>query len=182
MIQFEFLLLFLFSGTWLYLKLIFLLCLSFRVKWKAFCINWSVVWEYQKESNILAITDSAFANGSSKCSHWIYMSKLAGNKSKGWISGGKKCSFFEKFGVLCFLETPVLRLSLLPYYRGNCKVPWKKLVVPSSHEQTLHECFELSICFMLTSLKHQITISWSVPSGNPTSTHKFFWWNVHYQY
>ena len=32
------------------------------------------------------------------------------------ISGGKKCSFFGKFGVLCFLETPVLRFALLPYY------------------------------------------------------------------
>ena len=31
------------------------------------------------------------------------------------VSGGKKCSFFEKFGVLCFLETPVLRFALLPY-------------------------------------------------------------------
>ena len=25
------------------------------------------------------------------------------------VSGGKKCSFSRKFGVLCFLETPVLR-------------------------------------------------------------------------
>ena len=32
-------------------------------------------------------------------------------------SGGKKCSFFRKFGVLCILETPVLRFALLPYYR-----------------------------------------------------------------
>ena len=31
-------------------------------------------------------------------------------------SGGKKCSFFGKFGVFCFLETPVLRL---PYYRRD---------------------------------------------------------------
>ena len=31
------------------------------------------------------------------------------------LSGGKKCSFFWKFGVLCFLETPVLRFALLPY-------------------------------------------------------------------
>ena len=30
---------------------------------------------------------------------------------------GKKCSFFGKFGVLCFLETPVLRFTLLPHYR-----------------------------------------------------------------
>ena len=33
------------------------------------------------------------------------------------VSGGKKCLFFGKFGVLCFLETPVLRFSLLAYYR-----------------------------------------------------------------
>ena len=30
------------------------------------------------------------------------------------VSRGKKCSFFEKFGVLCFLETPVLSFALLP--------------------------------------------------------------------
>ena len=31
------------------------------------------------------------------------------------VSGGKKCLFFEKFVVLCFLETPVLRFDeLLP--------------------------------------------------------------------
>ena len=34
-----------------------------------------------------------------------------------WVSMGKKCSFFGKFGVLCFLETPVLKFALLPYYR-----------------------------------------------------------------
>ena len=33
------------------------------------------------------------------------------------ISGGKKCSFFGKFGMLCFLETLVLRFVLLPYYQ-----------------------------------------------------------------
>ena len=34
------------------------------------------------------------------------------------VSGGKKCSFFEKFAVLCLLETSVLRFALLSYYRG----------------------------------------------------------------
>ena len=33
------------------------------------------------------------------------------------LSGGKKCSFFGKFDVLCFLEIPVLRFALLPYNR-----------------------------------------------------------------
>ena len=31
------------------------------------------------------------------------------------VSEGKKCSFFGKFGVLCFLETLGLRFALLPY-------------------------------------------------------------------
>ena len=37
------------------------------------------------------------------------------------VSVGKKCSFFEKFGVLCFLVTSFLRFALSPYYRqiGN---------------------------------------------------------------
>ena len=39
------------------------------------------------------------------------------------LSEGKKCSFFGKFGVLCLLETPVLRFALLPYYRGFVKSP-----------------------------------------------------------
>ena len=33
------------------------------------------------------------------------------------VSGAKKCLFFGKFGALCFRETPVLRFTLLPYYR-----------------------------------------------------------------
>ena len=44
---------------------------------------------------------------------------LQGNKARQIFSknvlGGKKCSFFEKFGVLCFLVTPVLKFALLPY-------------------------------------------------------------------
>ena len=34
-------------------------------------------------------------------------------------SGSKKCSFFGKFDMLCFLETPILISVLLPYYRRN---------------------------------------------------------------
>ena len=67
------------------------------------------------------------------------MGKVVGNKAKGRISkrvfqeskacqnfretnisyvcvsGGKKCFFLENFGMLCFLETPVLRFALLPH-------------------------------------------------------------------
>ena len=37
------------------------------------------------------------------------------------VSGGKQCLFFEKFGVLCFLVTSVVRFSLLLYYRRYVK-------------------------------------------------------------
>ena len=40
------------------------------------------------------------------------------------VSGGN-CSLFGKFDVLFFLETPVLRFALLPYYRRNI---WMKKV------------------------------------------------------
>ena len=33
------------------------------------------------------------------------------------VWGGKKCSFFGKFDMFCFLEAPVLRFALLTYYR-----------------------------------------------------------------
>ena len=38
------------------------------------------------------------------------------------VSGGKKCSFFEKFDVLCFFATAVLRLALLPYCLLHMKI------------------------------------------------------------
>ena len=31
------------------------------------------------------------------------------------VSGDKKCLFYGNFGLLCFLEAPVLRFTLLPY-------------------------------------------------------------------
>ena len=47
---------------------------------------------------------------------------FVGNKAKvritkPCVSGGNKCWFFEKFGMLCFLVTSVLRFALLPYYQ-----------------------------------------------------------------
>ena len=55
---------------------------------------------------------------------WQFL-QFVGNRQKGEsqngffksVSGGKKCSFFGKFDVLCFLEKPVLRFVLLPYCR-----------------------------------------------------------------
>ena len=63
------------------------------------------------------------------------------------VSGGKKYSFFGKFGGLCFLETPVLRFALLPYYRRidqtrlvNC---WKYLL---QILEEFHQRWNFPIC------------------------------------
>ena len=44
------------------------------------------------------------------------------------VSGGKKCSFYGKFGVLCFLETPAFSLFLLP---TNCatKTTFSEIII-----------------------------------------------------
>ena len=44
------------------------------------------------------------------------------------VRNSKKRSFSGKFGVLCFLEIPVLRFALLPYYQRSVFFPrnvWK---------------------------------------------------------
>ena len=48
------------------------------------------------------------------------------------ISGGKKCSFFGKSGILCFLVTSVLRFTLLPYYRQIIRLgdSWQIIMDP----------------------------------------------------
>ena len=44
------------------------------------------------------------------------------------VSRGKKCSFFGKFGIFCFLETLVFRIAILPYY-------WRIMLNAESPEQ-----------------------------------------------
>ena len=53
------------------------------------------------------------------------------------ISEGKKCLFFEKFDMRCFIVTSVLRFALLPYYRRivnisrGTKAPLTSLALPA---------------------------------------------------
>ena len=54
-----------------------------------------------------------------KTKHAIFSEKRTFLNPRTCVDQGvsKKCSFFEKFGVLCFLVTPVLKFALLPYYQ-----------------------------------------------------------------
>ena len=58
------------------------------------------------------------------------------------VSGGKKCSFFGKFGVHCFLETRVLRFALFPYYRRNALFNLKTQTSKSVTDTTFKQWFD----------------------------------------
>ena len=60
---------------------------------------------------------------------WSYLLKKSLMKNFKNVWGGEKCSFFRKFGVLCFLETPLLRFTLLSYYRRNIVLSIPELLV-----------------------------------------------------
>ena len=107
-----------------------------------FCLSLKITSSYQTLSQALDISKKTLLTSSSSSKNFVdnqekgRISKQVFRKnktrqifqktSKSFLlirshtcayQGGKKCSFFGKFGVLCFLETPVLRFALLPYYR-----------------------------------------------------------------
>ena len=69
------------------------------------------------------------------------------------VSEGNKCSFFRMFDVLCFLERPVLRFAILPYYRRlivHLKVLNGKYVQITSYVN-FTVVLECSVCHYWTS-------------------------------
>ena len=66
------------------------------------------------------------------------------------VSGSKKCLFYGKFNVLCFLETPVLKLALLPYYRRSVKFIYVKVLIS---QQTFVEGIVLDYTDVVTEKK-----------------------------
>ena len=69
------------------------------------------------------------------------------------VSGGKKCSFFGKFDLLCFLETPVLRFALLPHYGRNVISLVKFLF--SCHSGNQIFTYNFYICSSLVIINNQ---------------------------
>ena len=56
------------------------------------------------------------ATENSKCTVKV---QIRNNNMYVCVSEGKKCFYFGKFVIPCFLETPVLRFALLPHYQRN---------------------------------------------------------------
>ena len=68
-----------------------------------------------------------------------------------FVSGGKKCSFFGKFCVLCFLVTSILRFALLPYHRRYEKLR-KKALATFCFYLYRHEINSFILSFLLIYL------------------------------
>ena len=67
------------------------------------------------------------------------------------ISWGRKCSFFGKFGVLCFLVTPVLKFAILPYSRQS-----------SSHCPRKQKTDHLTHFRSIFPFKQRRTVAWNM--------------------
>ena len=75
------------------------------------------MWTFQckilLKNNFHTVGNKAKGESQKAC----YKKKKARKITYVCVSGGRKCSFFRKFGMLFFLETHALRFGLLLYYR-----------------------------------------------------------------
>ena len=85
-------------------------------------ILFSIIWS-QSSSYLRVryriISHKPENNSDNRITHLIFC--IWTEYGKICVSGGKKCSFFGKFGVLCFLQTSILRFGLFRYYRRYMK-------------------------------------------------------------
>ena len=95
------------------------------------------------------------------------------NLPKNCVSGGKKCSFFGKFGALCFLETPFLRFALLPYCRQFLKLAASKIMTTSWMLMTKDDMFVLKIFTYFFNCIIQLVDALLLTY---TVNYSFIWW------
>ena len=87
------------------------------------CLKNGPIFEYYLPPKILAMLDSSIIRQKGKSQNGFMKTKHAKFYNKHFLppdthtcvyeSGGRKCLFFGKCGVLCSLKTPVLRFALL---------------------------------------------------------------------
>ena len=95
------------------------------------------------------------------------------------VSGGKKCSFFGKFVVFCFLETPVLRFAILPYYRRKMKFGkfWTKNWVTgkSQSDYDRFQCIRGGLVESIRFSKEKFHLHLSADLSNPSISAETYW-------
>ena len=78
-------------------------------------------------------------------------------RTRAYQEGGKKCSFFRKFCLLCLLVTSVLRFAFWPYYR------WILIILLLTHFRPISSFY--------TPRKHQKTRGFLMFSGDIERKH-----------
>ena len=117
-----------------------------------------VVW------NVYLIGNSIFCDSWREFLNYYTRLQISGEKMFDWVlsapyhgSGSKKSLFFGKFGVFCFLETPVLRFALLPYYRRllyELNIKFVNTVLSWWYSLMLLSLFQRLLVFTLYCQKH----------------------------
>ena len=102
------------------------------------------------KNNQLICTTNEMNDSYMRCNFELKSVNFVGNKAKGRISKrvfqenkarhifrktkisypcirGKKCSLFGKFSMLYFLEIPILRFAVLPYYWRSVHYPYSSV-------------------------------------------------------
>ena len=79
-------------------------------------ISIMVIWDSTKFRYFASVTGMSPANQFLSSMFKSSVIRQKGESTYVCVSGGKESSFFGKFGVFCFLEIPVLKFVLLPYY------------------------------------------------------------------
>ena len=118
--------------------------------WKG--LNENIYWnrrQSRKRANLkTGVTRKPSTPNFSKNDHFL----PPGPHTHTYISGGKKCSFFGKFGLLCFLVTPILRFTCLPYYRRNPLVQtWSQSANSLKHYFTRSKSHSIIFFFLIRS-------------------------------
>ena len=97
----------------------------------------------------------------------LFLHFLAHIPTRICVSGAKKCSFFRKFGVLCFLVTPVLRFTLFPYYQKKYIESWRYILkkkLQNSLGKRILIFSEFKLINFLSPWNHKKTVGFLITS------------------
>ena len=132
-----------------------------KIKWLGSIWNLTLDWNglnWKANSSVIRQKGESQNGGNKKTKHAIFSVKtnISYPDTQVCILGGKKCSFFGKFHLFCFLATSVLRYALLLYYRrpvtenntrNNMKheIIWNLRVITALNPIHLHISFNSSV-------------------------------------
>ena len=86
------------------------------------------------------------------------------------VSRGKKCSFFGKFGMLCFLVAPVLRFARLPYYRQIYVLNTPLITTKTSDSKLSNASLKFEVKFVRKRYSSKGRTAYNISKDSPATT------------